>query len=283
MRTISLSIFLVALLSVATQPSVLPAASCSNTSTEFGSCVDPSIDDGGVNVDGSQHQDGSDGSDSGDGWEDGPWPDGSDADDEPAWVAPDPRVREEFESCMRRYDDFEKCFRESTPPDEDPEDAIPPVTIHDVARFVPSGHTLTIEPAGIGIVGLPTNFVSDATAQTVAGELFGVPIRVRFTPVSYLFDYGDDHVERTSTPGFRWEDEELPQFTATDTSHVYTARGEYPAAVTITYSAELNVGAGWTDIPGTLDTTATQSIRVYKVTKALVQHSCVENPTGTGC
>lgn len=256
---------------------------CDVSSIADGMCVDPSIDDGGVNVDGSQDQGGSEGTDPGGGWDEGWWPDDTDEWDEPAWLPPDPKIREEFENCMRRYAQFDLCFRESMPPEEDPEDAIPPITIHDVARFVPTGHTLTVEPAGIGIIGLPTNFVTDAATETVAGELFGVPLTVRFTPVSYLFDYGDDHTERTTTPGIRWEDENLPQFTATETSHVYKTRGEYDTAVTITYTAELNLGSGWTEIPGSLDATATQSIRVYKVTKALVQHTCIENPAGPSC
>lgn len=157
-------------------------------------------------------------------------------------------------------------------------------TIDDVAEFAPQTPPLVGEPNGIGVVGMPTNFVVDAAEHTVDGEIFDVPVTVRFTPVSYLFDYGDGTTRETTSPGRTWEDLDAPQFTATDTSHSYSATGEYQAQVTIRYAAEADAGAGWFPIAGILElTTPPTVLRVVDVDTALVQRTCEEDPDGPGC
>lgn len=157
-------------------------------------------------------------------------------------------------------------------------------TIDDVAQFAPAPPGVVGEPDGFGVVGMPTNFVVGATEHTVDGEIFDVPVTVRFTPVSFLFDYGDGATRETTTPGTSWQDLDVPQFTATDTSHSYADPGEYEASATIRYVAEADAGGGWFAVPGILEIdTPTTVIRVVDVDTALVEQTCDEDPGGPGC
>jgi len=157
-------------------------------------------------------------------------------------------------------------------------------TIEDVAQFAPQPPRVIGEPDGVGVVGMPTNFVVDAAEHTVTGRIFDVPVTVRFTPVSYAFDYGDGSTRETTSPGTSWDDLDVPQFTATDTSHSYGAAGEYEASVTIRYAAEADAGGGWFPIAGLLElNTPTTVIRVVEVDTALVERTCDEDPSGPGC
>lgn len=176
---------------------------------------------------------------------------------------------------------------EQEPVDPDPAPAAPDpttATIDDVAQFAPSAPQVVGEPDGFGVVGMPTNFVVAATEHTVDGEIFDVPVTVRFTPVSFVFDYGDGTTRETRTPGRSWQELDVPQFSATDTSHSYSAPGEYSAGVTIRYVAEADAGGGWFAVPGTLAIDAPSTlIRVVDVDTALVQRTCDEDPSGPGC
>ncbi|MDT0158165.1 hypothetical protein Q9R19_11065 [Microbacterium sp. ARD32] len=183
------------------------------------------------------------------------------------------------------------CIRPDTDdPDHDPEQedpadpGFPAVTITDLASFAPAPATLTGEPHNLGVAGLPTNFIVDADVHTRDGELFGYPITARFTPASFTFDYGDTTTATTTTPGTTWENLHVPQFTPTDTSHVYAERGTYTATAETIYTAEIDLGTGWIPVPGTLTIPGPeQSIRIYEAHTALVAHTCNEDPTAPGC
>ncbi|WP_158597305.1 hypothetical protein [Microbacterium telephonicum] len=157
-------------------------------------------------------------------------------------------------------------------------------TLEDVARFAPTSHPLVDEPDGVGIVGMPVNFVVSASAHEVAGTLFDLPVTVRFTPVGYTFAHGDG-TSRTSTTGGRsWSALGVPQFTSTDTSHAYAERGTFTATTTVQYVADVDLGSGWTRVPGTLSTPGgTATLRIVEARTALVERTCLEDPTGPGC
>lgn len=158
------------------------------------------------------------------------------------------------------------------------------ITVTDLARFVPTQATFSAEPQNVAVVGLPANFVSTARTETVPGTVLGRALTIRFTPVSFLFDYGDGERRESATPGTPWDAAGQPQFTPTDTSHVYKAPGTFTATVTVTYSAEIDLGSGWQSITGTLTgPPAGQDIRVVKARTALVQGTCAERPTAPGC
>lgn len=157
-------------------------------------------------------------------------------------------------------------------------------TISDLARFVPATATVVGEPDNVAVVGLPANFVSSAATETIPGSILGRALTIRFTPVSYAFDYGDGERRTTTTPGTTWDASGKPQFTPTDTSHVYRKPGTFTVTVTVAYSADIDLGAGWIPINGTLTgPPASQQIRVVKAYTALVEGTCTERPHAPGC
>lgn len=206
--------------------------------------------------------------------------------EDPAVVYPGGLSSEEwFERCP--YDSL--CRGTVPEPEEADEDEpagvdIRTATIEDVAEYAPSVPDVVAEPGGMGVVGMPTNFVLDIGPQEVAGEIFDVPVTVRFTPVSYLFHYGDGATQESSSPGTSWTDLAAAQFTATPTSHAYSSPGEFDAYVDVRYTAAASAGTGWFPVPGTLTLpTDVTTVRIVEVETALVERTCTEDPEGPGC
>ncbi|MFV0375463.1 hypothetical protein [Microbacterium sp.] len=187
------------------------------------------------------------------------------------------------ETCIRA-NAGDGLLPEDPEPTEPTEPGIPAVTLTDLARFAPEQSRTVLEPDGIGVVGLPANLLAPSSAHTVAGELFGQPASVRFTPEEYVFVHGDDTFQVTRTAGRTWADLGVPQFTATDTSHTYSTRGTYTVHTIVRYAAEVDLGSGWMPVAGLLDIpTPETSVQVYELHTALVEHTCDEDPTGPGC
>lgn len=157
-------------------------------------------------------------------------------------------------------------------------------TLADVASFAPASAPLVDEPNGVGVVGMPMNFVVDAQAHSETGELFDRPVTVRFAPASFVFVHGDGTSREATTGGSTWAELGRAQFSATATSHAYAARGTYSARAIVRYSAAVDFGDGWFPIPGFLEIpTAARSIEILEVRTALVDQTCLENPRGIGC
>ena len=166
----------------------------------------------------------------------------------------------------------------------DPPPAIPQPTLSDVARFAPASAPLIDEPDGVGVVGMPMNFVVDATTHEVTGTLFALPVTVRFTPTSVLFVHGDGTSRESDDGGQSWATLGLAQFSATSTSHAYSTRGTYTASAAVRYAADVNFGGGWITVPGTLEIPTTAGdVQIFEVRTALVDKTCLENPSGIGC
>lgn len=163
-------------------------------------------------------------------------------------------------------------------------EGLPDVTLADLASFVPARPTLTGEPDGVGVVGMPTNLVARATEQRITGTLFDFDVVVRFVPTGFRFAYGDGASRTASTGGASWSALGQADFTPTPTSHVYERRGTFRASVTVLYSAAVDFGGGWRPVPGVVEaTTSGYGIRVVEVHTALVDKTCIENPGGPGC
>lgn len=193
----------------------------------------------------------------------------------------------EFAECMSDTGTT-RCARLPNTPA--PPAATPPtparraITITDLVRFAPASVRAATEPGNVGIAGMPTNFLAAATVQTQSGELFGAPLRVRFTPAGYDYTYGDGQSASKTSAGRTWKALGQAQFTPTRTSHIYRESGTYLADVDIRYTAEIDLGAGWLAVTGQLTTDgAPQRIRILDATTALVAHTCDEDPSGTGC
>ncbi|WP_406245610.1 hypothetical protein ACI7YT_11215 [Microbacterium sp. M] len=259
------------------------SAGCSAAERATVGCTEPGSDGTQVVIDGSRTKDGKDGRD-GDNGNEGSRDRDDVGDAGPAQPAPP----SEFEKCLDDWNRYIGCFQRVDPADPadpaEPVPAIPAVTITDLARFAPEGVLVAAEPDNVGVVGLPTNFVASASTQTVAGELFGYPISVRFTPVGFDFDYGDGSITTTSTGGQSWAALNQAQFTPTETSHVYAVRGDYTTAVDVRYTAEIDLGIGWFPIDGELTSAGrAQQVRIFEAHTALVAHTCEQAPSSPGC
>lgn len=161
----------------------------------------------------------------------------------------------------------------------------PDVTLADLASFRPTPPTLAGEPAGFGVVGMPTNLLASASEQRIPGTVLGWDVTVRFVPVAYVFANGDGTTTRAATGGSSWTSLGQGQFTPTATSHVYRERGTYGVAVTVEYAASVDFGSGlWRPVPGVVRAEgAGYDVRVVEVRTALVDRTCAEDPTGPGC
>lgn len=162
---------------------------------------------------------------------------------------------------------------------------IPDLTLEDLASFRPATPSLTGQPTGFGVAGMPANLVAAASVQTIPGTVLDWDVTVRFTPVAFEFDHGDGTVAVHTTGGATWEQLGQPQLTPTATSHVYRARGTYSVAVTVRYEASVDFGTGvWRPVPGFVTATSGgYRVQILEARTALVDQTCVEDPDGPGC
>lgn len=175
-------------------------------------------------------------------------------------------------------------------PDAEPTDPASPaparaVTLRDVAAFRPAVPGDVMEPGGWAVVGLPANFVAAASAQVVAGTLLGRPADVRFTPVGYRWAHSDGSSVTSDGPGATWEELGQDEFTATSTSHVYAAPGEYTVTLEVALAAEYRFGgSAWQPVAGTLAVaTEPRRIVVGEVDTVLTRGDCTAAPDDPGC
>lgn len=164
--------------------------------------------------------------------------------------------------------------------------AAPTPALSDVARFLAGTPAVLAEPGAFAVVGAPANFLAQQTGpREQTGYLLGQPVTVRFTAQAYHWAYGDGARRTSTVPGSSWQASGLAPFTATPTSHVFTARGSYPVTVTIDFAADYQfAGQPWARIPGTLPLTSPPlTVPVKAVKTVLVGHDCLERPTGPGC
>lgn len=199
-----------------------------------------------------------------------------------------PRHEFDLASCLDDWTDARGCFRstgeeEPAPPKADAP-TMPAITITDLARFAPEAVTVAAEPDGLGVAGLPANFVAKASPHTSTGSLFGTAVDVQFTPVGYDFTFGDGTTATTATGGQTWAALGQTPFTPTATSHAYRERGTYRAHVTIRYTARVDLGGGWFPVAGELAIAGPASeIRIFEARTALVAFTCEQRPSDPGC
>lgn len=168
---------------------------------------------------------------------------------------------------------------------EEAEASIPTVTLADLASFRPATPSLTGQPSGFAIAGMPANLVATSSVQSIPGTVLGWDVTVRFTPVAFEFIHGDGTSAVHETGGATWERLGQAQFTPTATSHVYRERGTYSVAVNVRYAAAVDFGTGsWRTVPGYVTARAGgYSVRVLEARTALVDRTCAEDPNGPGC
>jgi hypothetical protein len=175
------------------------------------------------------------------------------------------------------------CLRPDLPA-EPADPGLPAVTLADLQSFRPATPELLGEPAGFGVVGMPTNFVATASEQEIPGVLLGYPVTVRFTPTGFVFSYGDGTSARSPSGGATWAQVGTVQFSPTDTAHVYGERGIYRASVAVEYAASVDFGTGWIPVDGVVTASSgAYPVEVIEVRTALVDRTCAEDPAGPGC
>jgi hypothetical protein len=119
----------------------------------------------------------------------------------------------------------------------------------------------------------------------MSGSILDFDVVVRFVPAAFAFDYGDGTIRTAATGGASWHATGSADFTPTATSHVYSRPGTYPVRVTVLYRASVDFGSGvWRPVDGFVRATAGgYDVRVVEVHTALVDRTCLEDPTGPGC
>jgi len=159
------------------------------------------------------------------------------------------------------------------------------VTLADIASFRPSVGTDHMEPNGWTVVGLETNFYSDATRHEVDGTLLGSPASVRFTPRAWHWTYGDGGALASARPGASWAALRVAEFEPTATSHVFRGAGTFTIDLSVEFTAEYRfAGSGWVPISGALAVPANPLVVTAGDAKTvLVGRDCAANPRGAGC
>ena len=172
----------------------------------------------------------------------------------------------------------------SAEPEDDPAEPVV-VTLRDIASFRPAIPVNDMEPGGWAVEGLPANFVAAASVEVVSGTLLGQPADVRFTPVGYRWIHSDGGLVESGTPGATWAALGQAEFTATATSHTYTASGEYTVELEAVLRAEYRfAGSPWRSIAGTLAiSSGPQRVLVGEFDTVLTQGDCIADPAGPGC
>lgn len=171
--------------------------------------------------------------------------------------------------------------------DDDEDDQEPPtvVTSSQLLSFAPPAPSITSEPDGVAIVGMPMNVVVPAATTTSDGILLGFDVLVRFTPARIAIDYGDGTSAQAPPGSATWESLGQAEFTATETSHAYEERGTYAVSARVLYSAVVDfVGYGTVPVDGLVSSaSAMTSVRAVTADTGLVDSTCAENPGGAGC
>ncbi|MEO6200635.1 MAG: hypothetical protein ABIX44_05670 [Cryobacterium sp.] len=159
------------------------------------------------------------------------------------------------------------------------------VSMRDLVNFKAATPSQGMEPHGWMVIGLPTNFIAQASAHTRSGLLLGFPAQVRFTPVAYRWNYGDGSTGSSATGGATWATQNLPEFSVTATSHTFRTRGNFVIGLSVDYAAEYRFAAQpWRAIGGTLSVPANPlTARAGTARTVLVDRECTGNASGPGC
>lgn len=132
-----------------------------------------------------------------------------------------------------------------TPEQAGGQQAVPVVTGEDFRRLpLPAGRVHIQPSSGQVLVNVPTNVYVEAGQVVLPTTVLGAQVRVRATPISYGWTFGDGGILRTSDPGAAYPD--------LRTTHTYRRAGMVGLGLTTTYRGEYSVAGGaWQPIDGT--------------------------------
>ena len=143
---------------------------------------------------------------------------------------------------------------------------------------------LVLQPSPHTLVGMDTNVYLNATEQVFDMVLLEQTVRIVAAPTEYEITYGDGTVYGpTSIPGAslpqdRWGEQ-------TQTSHKYSASGDYQVGATVHFSGSYSVNGGpMIPIDGRAAVSSpAQTLRVWRAETRSVADNCLINPNGVGC
>jgi hypothetical protein len=142
---------------------------------------------------------------------------------------------------------------------------VPVVTAEDFRRLpLPAGRVHVQPGSGRTLLNVPTNVYVEAGVAVLPTTVLGFPVRVRATPVEYLWGFGDGDQLRTTDPGAPYPD--------LRTTHTYTVPGTVSLTLTTVYRGEYSVAGGaWLPIDGTASVNSpAQSLTVIEARARLV-------------
>lgn len=158
------------------------------------------------------------------------------------------------------------------------------ITYADVQRFAPGTTSFTLEPSWWAIKGGHMNAYATATTQTIQGTIATIPVTITFVPAEYVWSWGDGTTLTTTSGGASWEALDLPDWSPTETSHVYESRGDVQVSLTVRYSATVTGQGRTIPVTGLVAAPATSApVRVVESHRALVAADCLVDPHGPGC
>ena len=161
---------------------------------------------------------------------------------------------------------------------------LPVFTLQDFQQLAVAPAASHVQPAPDTLKNMHTNVYAAAQPQTFTTTLGGYPVQVRAYPVQYTWDYGDGTtlgptpLTGSALPDGAWDE-------PTDTSHVYTATGDYTVRLTTSFYGEYNIAdTGWQPVAGYNQVTSSPvALSVWRATVHNVADDCHTNPTGIGC
>lgn len=161
---------------------------------------------------------------------------------------------------------------------------LPVFTLQDFQQLAVAPAASHVQPAPDTLKNMHTNVYAQAQPQTFTTTLGGYPVQVRAYPVQYTWYYGDGTtlgptpLTGAPLPEGAWDE-------PTDTSHVYTATGDYTVTLTTSFYGEYNIAdTGWQPVAGYNQVTSPPvALSVWRATVHNVADDCHTNPTSIGC
>lgn len=184
-------------------------------------------------------------------------------------------------NCMARLATVASCRSQPKPPAVTPS-SYNPITLVDLANFIPQQASLASQPRGWTVVNLDTNFIAGASTHVVGGSLFGRSAEVRFTPHAYDWNYGDGSTNSSAVPGARWDVLGVREFSPTATSHVYRQEGSFTTTVVVRYGAEYRIAGGaWIPVSGEVSSAATAVVTTVQSADTVLAARDCSNARGS--
>jgi hypothetical protein len=163
------------------------------------------------------------------------------------------------------------CVQEQVPTDEQ--------VLREFRRLPIVASVLHVQPdASSVLVHMDTIAFADPSPQVLSATVVGVQVEFVVSPVSYSWDFGQDAVFTTTSPGHPWPDQ--------DVAHAYGQPGTGQITLTTTWGATYTLGEDPVarPVPGTATTTSTSApFEIVELHSQLVAGPCTQYPNGPGC